>query len=1445
MTLQSLARFLFGSLRGRLIVGVVVLNTVLMALLVSDLTWRQRGMLLERQIEEANALSLSLATSAAGWIAADDVSGLQELVDAQARYPEVLFAILVDRDGRVMAATDPTRLGLYLQDLPKDIRRTVLSETSSLVDVVAPAVIGGLHVGWARVGVGQKTAGEKLANITRSGMVYALVAISLGALFAWVMGRVVTRRLYAVLQTFDEIRSGNRLARSTLTGTDEIVVIAREFNTMLDAMAQRDVALHVSEERYRELIQKVQTAIILHDGQGRVLDSNLLAQELLGLSGDQLLGRALMDSDWHFLRPDGTVLPIEEYPVSQILAAPRALKNLVLGIRCPGRSQVTWVLLSAEPECDKTGALVQVIVSFVDITAHKQADEALRQLNRKLRAISNCNQTLMRAVDEDSLLSAICRIVCDEAGYRMAWVGYAENDDGQSIRPVAWAGDDDGQIKQFRLTWADTEAGSGPAGRAIRSGQSQSIQDMAAAAAGFWRDQALQRGYRSIIALPLKDDQASTFGVLNIYSAEPHAFTGDEVALLQELAGDLAFGIVNLRTRAERQRLELQKEQYLKFFMLSSEAMCIVNPVGFFTQVNPAFSQLTGRSESELLSRPLLEFIHPEDIQQAQESIDLLLSQHPSLHVDIRYKRKDDTYVLLSWVAFLDQKEGVIYAAARDITESRRAELALRESEETLRTITGSARDAVLMLDNDGRIALWNTAAQDIFGYTTEEAMGQDLHALLAPQRFRAVAGVAFEHFRLTGEGAAVGKTAELVAQRKSGEEFPVELSLSAVKLRGKWQAIGIARDITERKKAEQEMARLSSRNELILNSVGEGILGVDIGGACTFVNPAALRLLGFDAAELVGENIHRMFHHTRLDGSLYREADCPIHAACMKGESASGDDLYWRKDGSSFSVGFVTSPITEAGQITGAVVTFRDITERKLAQEQLQRSEQGLAQAQRMAHLGNWQLDLVNQVLTWSDEIYRIFEIKQDQFGASYRAFLEAIHPQDRTAVDQAYTDSIKHRRPYEITHRLLMKDGRVKYVHEQCETFYDPAGKPLRSIGTVQDITESKLAELALENTNRALRTLSACNMALVQANSEAALLDSICRLIVEKGGYRMAWVGFAQHDPQKTVRPVAQFGHEEGFLEEVAFSWADNELGRGPTGTAIRTGEVQVNQDFLSQPALSPWREAALRRGYQSSIALPLRSTAATLGVLTIDAQDPNAFNDTEIALLQELASDLAFGIESLRTRAERDSIVYEHLHHEEILRQSLEQSIGAIADTVEARDPYTAGHQHRVSELSEAIARDMGLPDERIQGIRLAASIHDLGKIQVPAEILSKPGKLTDIELMFIRTHPQAGYDILKEIQFPWPIADMVHQHHERLDGSGYPQGLKGDQILLDARILTVADVVEAMASHRPYRASLGIDSALHEIELGRGRLYDPTVVDVCLRLFREGRFAFQL
>jgi putative two-component system response regulator len=193
----------------------------------------------------------------------------------------------------------------------------------------------------------------------------------------------------------------------------------------------------------------------------------------------------------------------------------------------------------------------------------------------------------------------------------------------------------------------------------------------------------------------------------------------------------------------------------------------------------------------------------------------------------------------------------------------------------------------------------------------------------------------------------------------------------------------------------------------------------------------------------------------------------------------------------------------------------------------------------------------------------------------------------------------------------------------------------------------------------------------------------------------------------------------------------------------------------------------------------------------------------------------------------------------------LQKAMQGIVHAMVLTIESRDPYTAGHQQRVTQLASALAQEMGLSEKEVEGVKMASLIHDIGKISIPAEILSKPGKLTEIEFSLVKTHAQAGYEILKDIEFSWPIAQIVLQHHERLDGSGYPLGLKDKKILLEAKIIGVADVVEAMASHRPYRPGLGIEKALEEISQKKGILYSPEVSDICIKLFTEKGFKFEI
>lgn len=375
-------------------------------------------------------------------------------------------------------------------------------------------------------------------------------------------------------------------------------------------------------------------------------------------------------------------------------------------------------------------------------------------------------------------------------------------------------------------------------------------------------------------------------------------------------------------------------------------------------------------------------------------------------------------------------------------------------------------------------------------------------------------------------------------------------------------------------------------------------------------------------------------------------------------------------------------------------------------------------------------------------------------------------------------------------------------------------------RKSGLIQGSSD-EAARLAVD---RAYRLLRDANRAIIVATGEQALLEQVCLFIV-KNGYRMAWVGQVLPDEARSIKPVASAGIDAGYLQSIRVTWADDALGQGPTGTAARERRIVVNQNFLTNPQMAPWRDTAIRHGYQSSIALPLKlESGAVFAVVNIYAAEADAFDAGEVEKLSDLADMLSFGHATLVGRQLRFDV--------------LEKSVAALATTVESRDPYTAGHMQRVSRLAESIARNLGLDAETCTGIRLAGLIHDIGKIHIPIEYLTTPRRLTEIEMTVIRTHADVGYGIVKDIPFPWPVAGMVHQHHERWDGSGYPQGLKGEGILLGARILAVADVVEAISTHRPYRPERGLDAALQEIQSGSGVLFDPAVVESCIPLLRR-------
>jgi len=386
-------------------------------------------------------------------------------------------------------------------------------------------------------------------------------------------------------------------------------------------------------------------------------------------------------------------------------------------------------------------------------------------------------------------------------------------------------------------------------------------------------------------------------------------------------------------------------------------------------------------------------------------------------------------------------------------------------------------------------------------------------------------------------------------------------------------------------------------------------------------------------------------------------------------------------------------------------------------------------------------------------------------------------------------------------------------------------------------REVTERKLAQERIEHLNTMLHAIRKVNQLIVREKDRNRLIKSACDELVETCGYYNAWIALL--DESGSLVTTAEAGLGKKFKPMVEM------LKRGELPlseqNALKQSGVMITEDPLSTCTdcpLSPLYEG------RSGMTTRLEQEGKVYGVMTVSIPGGLATDEEEQALFREVTNDITFALYSIELEKGRNRAEEELEQSNEKLQKALEETVNVLASAFGKRDLYTSGHQQRVMQLACAIASEIGLTSRQMQGIHVAGSLHDIGKINVPTEILTKPGGINEHERGIIQMHPQVGYDIIKGVDFPWPVAQAVLQHHERLDGSGYPAGISGEAIIIEARVLAVADVVEAMLSHRPYREALGVDKALDEIRQNRGVLYDSQVTDACLRLFDEKGFELE-
>ncbi len=730
--------------------------------------------------------------------------------------------------------------------------------------------------------------------------------------------------------------------------------------------------------------------------------------------------------------------------------------------------------------------------------------------------------------------------------------------------------------------------------------------------------------------------------------------------------------------------------------------------------------------------------------------------------------------------------------------EQIKSDHALRDVEKSYKHLFDTTLDGIEVIDAaTGRILIANQAAANIFGFPSPEQMvGIDpLEYMPDEDKGRVAQMMAESMFEKD-----LHRVMELRVLKTDGSEIWVSARGVRTDYKGRLAGLISIRDITEQRKAERALEESQRELQAVFNSTRDGIALFDLTGRLIAVNKRAQEVGGYTADELAGRSFDQLDMFGPQD---IAKMTCILAPVLSGAESPPLELEVVTKSGQRLILDVRVTPLERDKGVIGAIAVLRDITELKRTVQTLQESENKYRLLAENAQDVIIAFDMNLRPTYLSPSIERLIGYNVDE--ATVRSLEETLTPASMEIAARAFADGLSEveksasaarRMNRLIELELRRKDGSTVWAEFALSFICDADGRPTGVLAVVRDVDERRRAQQALSESEKRYRLLA----------------ENVSDVI---------WVTDANLRPtyvSPSIQRLLGFGADESLFRgvEEALGPLSADRVRGIAAKLMTAGRDGEENTELQHPV-----EIELRRKDGSSVWV---DTTATV------IRDHNGQAVQFLGVLRDVTE-----------RKQAEEQVQQTIKK---LEKTLEGTIQAIRTMVDTRDRYTAGHQQRVTELSCAIGEAMGLPSRQIESIHIAGLLHDIGKIVLPTEILTKPGRLNEIEFAMIKAHSRVGHDILKSVEFPWPIAKMVLQHHERVNGTGYPDGVRGEGILLEARILAVADVVEAMSSHRPYRPALGIDKALDEIVQNSGVLYDPRVVEACLSVFHEGGFSFK-
>lgn len=879
-----------------------------------------------------------------------------------------------------------------------------------------------------------------------------------------------------------------------------------------------------------------------------------------------------------------------------------------------------------------------------------------------------------------------------------------------------------------------------------------------------------------------------------------------------KIIGSVALGRDITQRKQAEDKLR-NSEEYLKIlFDYAPDAYYISDLKGHFIDGNLAAEKMIGFKKEELIGKSFLKLISLVDIHRAFALLTKNFKGLPTGPDEFVLKRKDNQEITVEISTYPVKIKGrmVVLSIARDITERK-------ESQERYRTVFENTGTATVILEEDMTISLANTQFEKLSGYTREEienrkkwtefVLPEDLSRMKTYHQARRTGGKAPTEY-------------EFRSIDKHGQVKDLYLKIGLIP--GTQKSVASLIDITPLKQIEAALKTSEEKYKTITEGSADAVFITDQKGNYVYVNQAVTDLLGYSREEITRMNIQ--------DISLPEEVQSNVRdfQRLLQGEKLFKEYNLVRKDGSIIPVD-LNAILLPNGFVYGSC---RDITQRKESVEQIK-------------HL--------NQVLQAIRNINQLI-----------------ITEKDRDTLIQKACNILVETRGYQHTWIILLdKDKKVTssaevgygqkfaLLEKQIKNGKWPEcmQKALDQRGVV--ITEdpgSQCSECLLADQYQGWSTYTIC----LKQNRTAygIFLVSIPKIyqnnkqeqsLFKEAAGDLSFALYSMELEEKRKQKEEELRESEAFIRSV--------MDNLPIGIAVHTVSPVVDFTYMNDKFPQIYRTTRKKLSASNSFwdvvyeDPVFRKKISKRMLDDIASGDPKRMHWENIPVTRkgkETRYISAYNI-LLPDKKMVGSTVIDVTNlkkFQQKLQKNLNATIEVISKVVEIRDPYTSGHQERVSKLATEIAGELNLSQGNIEGIRIASLIHDIGKIGIPSEILTKPSKLSDIEFNLIKSHPQTGYEILKNIDFSYHVAEIILQHHEKLNGSGYPNHLREPEIKLEAKILCVADVVEAMSSHRPYRPALGIEVALEEITKNKGILYDPEIVDICVKLFKEKDFKFE-